>query len=130
MFPTRGYKRGVCRKCGEECHSARHCPQRSLKKKALAVNKSEPKAKTKYDPDEVVTLARRVANKGMSAREAADKLGVGMSMWYYLRKTFSGDVLPKKSEEEKLIITPDEIHEKVIEMQNMGLTRREMEAKA
>jgi hypothetical protein len=120
--PKQTYKKGVCGKCGEEGHSAWHCPQRSLKKKALAVHKSNPKTKTKYDPDEVVTLARRVANKGMTAQEAADKLGVGMAMWYYLRSKYAGETVAKQKPEERVVLNADEIREKVIELQETGAT--------
>lgn len=121
--PKKGYKRGTCGRCGEEGHSAWHCPQRSLKKKAMA-HKSEPKpkAKTKYDPDQIITLARRVANKGMTAQEAADKLGVGMAMWYYLRSKFAGGTVAKQKPEERVVLNADEIREKVIELQKTGAT--------
>jgi hypothetical protein len=130
----KGYKRGTCGKCGKEGHSAWHCPEGPQKKGAAkgfkakdarakkVLDRAAAKPRSKYDPDEIVTLARRVSNKGMSAQEAADKLGVTVGMWYYLRKKFAGDVVPKQSAEEKPILTPDEIHEQVIEMQNMGLT--------
>jgi hypothetical protein len=131
--PQKGYKKGTCGKCGQEGHSAWHCPERAAKKHGgsapktarttKVLNRAVVKAKTKYNPDEIVTLARRVANKGMTPQEAADKLGVNVGMWYYLRGRYAKGVqAAKKESAEKVIITPDEIHEQVVELQNMGLT--------
>jgi predicted transcriptional regulator len=59
----------------------------------------------------------------MTPQEAADKLGVSAAMWYYLKGKYAKDVQAVKGDAaQKPIITPDEIREQVVEMQNMGLT--------
>jgi hypothetical protein len=79
--------------------------------------------KSKYDPDEIVTLARRVANKGMTPQDAADKLGVSLANWYFLRKKYAGNEVAKAAAPERReVLNAEEIREKVVEMQKKGMT--------
>src|SRR5665213_315720 len=112
-----------CKICDGYGHFAKTCPKAkkgSSSKKSS--DRTDSKAKSKYDPDQIVTLARRVANKGMTPQEAADRIGVNVAMWYYLRNKYAKDAVAKAPVDEKPLITPDEIREQVIDLQNSGLT--------
>jgi hypothetical protein len=44
-IPKKGYKRGTCGKCGEEGHSAWHCPEREQKKEVSSGSPAREAAK-------------------------------------------------------------------------------------
>lgn len=112
-----------CKNCGGYGHFAKTCPNGPGKKSTVAPKEKPAKApKTKYNPDEIVTLARRVANKDLTPDQAAEKLGVNKAMWYYLRNRYAAGTVPKQKPEERVVLDADEIREKVVEMQETGAT--------
>jgi hypothetical protein len=103
-------------------------PAKVHKTKA-AKSGSRSSKQAKYDPDEVVKLAQKIADGKMTTTEAAAKLGVPMSSWYQAKATYAKHIKkgaqraeePKADAPPSLTLTDDELHAAIQGLKEDGL---------
>jgi len=130
----KGYKKGICGKCGKTGHSAWKCPERPPKAGKGKRQKLDPKprrtSEKKYDPEEVKALARRVAAREITAQQAADELGVSIGNWYGAKSRFAKEVQTEIHVAPRTKIeNPDELREQIETMQGEGLSSLQIAAR-